>query len=263
MQVALITDFGEKDYFVGILKGVIRKINPGAAVIDLCHGIPSFYIPAAAFVLEKSHAYFPRGTVFLTVVDPGVGTDRKILIVSNEIHHFIGPDNGVLTPVLQSPGRKTVREVEVEDYFLRSGASTFEARDKMAPIAAHLSMGLEPQELGRETKEYVVDEEYLPKSLSHTRVQGRVQYIDKFGNVITNILGKWLFNLLLATEFKQFSLTVGGHTIEEYRKNYAAAHDRPFLLIGSHGNLEIARNQESAFRSLEVKLNQQVFVDFL
>jgi len=137
--IALMTDFGEDDFFVASLKGVIAKINPSARIIDITHRIPSFDIGAAGLVLSSSYKYFPPKTIFLVVVDPGVGSYRRILLAKTKNFFFIAPDNGVLSLVLDEEKVQKLIEVKNRKFFLPEVSSTFEGRDKMAPIAAWLS----------------------------------------------------------------------------------------------------------------------------
>jgi len=262
MTIGLITDFGENDYFVGTLKGVIKKINPQADIIDICHGVPSYFIQGGSYVLEKTFRFFPAGTIFLVVVDPGVGTQRKLLLVAAAGFHFVAPDNGILTPIFHLGKEVLVREINQEKYFLISGSSTFEARDRMAPVAAHLSKGVAGADIGTETAEFVVNPDYYPQQLQPGRIEGRIIHVDKFGNIISNVPGKWLFEKLVAQGCQHFKLMINDQEVSEYRHDYAATGGRPFLLIGSHGNLEIAMNRRHAFRELKASLYQKFTILF-
>lgn len=262
MIIGLITDFGENDYFVGTLKAVIKKINPQADIIDICHGVPSYFIQGGSYVLEKTYHYFPAGSIFLVVVDPGVGTQRKLLLVTVATFSFVAPDNGILTPIFMLGKDVSVREINQEKYFLISGSSTFEARDRMAPIAAHLSNGVPAAEIGVETSEFIVNPDYSPQHVQPDRIEGRIIHVDKFGNMISNVPGKWLFEKLLANGCQHFKLLINHHEISAYRQNYASACGLPFMLIGSHGNLEIAMNRRHAFKELEALLNQKIVILF-
>lgn len=262
MAIGLITDFGENDYFVGTLKGVIKKIDPQADIIDICHGVPSYFIQGGSYVLEKTYQFFPAGTIFLAVVDPGVGSQRKLLLVTAAGFHFIAPDNGILTPIFQLGQGAIIRELDKDKYFLISGSSTFEARDRMAPVAAHLSKGVAASVIGSETTEYILNADYYPQQVQPDRIEGRIIHVDKFGNMISNVPGKWLFEKLLARGCQHFKLQINDQEISEYRQNYASTNGLPFLLIGSHGNLEIAMNRRHAFRELKAQLNQKFVIVF-
>jgi S-adenosylmethionine hydrolase len=263
MTIGMITDFGENDYFVGTLKGVIKKINPQADIIDICHGVPSYFIQGGSYVLEKTFRFFPEGTIFLVVVDPGVGTKRKLLLVRAAGYWFVAPDNGILTPVFNLGKNVVVREINQEQYFLISGSSTFEARDRMAPVAAHLSAGTAAADIGSETTEYLVNPDYYPQQLQPDRIEGRIIHVDKFGNIISNVPGKWLFEKLSAGGFQHFKLRLNDLEVSEYCQNYASTSGLPFLLIGSHGNLEIAMNRRHAFRELKAALYQKFVILFI
>ncbi len=146
--ITLTTDFGLIDEYVGVLKGVILSINPRAAIIDLSHGIPPQAIGRAAEVLVKNHCYFPDGSVHVCVVDPGVGTERRIIVVSGCNQLFIGPDNGVFSRILETDQAAEVYELTNDDWFLERISTTFQARDIMAPAAARLSLGASVEEAG-------------------------------------------------------------------------------------------------------------------
>jgi S-adenosylmethionine hydrolase len=257
MSIGMITDFGENDYFVGTLKGVIKRINPQADIIDICHGVPSYFIQGGSYVLEKTFRFFPAGTIFLVVVDPGVGTLRKLLLVTAAGFSFVAPDNGILTPIFDLGRDVVVREIDKERYFLVSGSSTFEARDRMAPVAAYLSKGTAAADIGTPTAEFVINPDYHPQLAAPNQIEGRIIHVDKFGNMISNVPGKWLFEKLEGCGCQHFKLRLNDQEIDEYRQNYASASGRPFLLIGSHGNLEIAMNRRHAFRELKASLYQK------
>lgn len=266
--IALITDFGNKDYFIGVMKGVIKQINPGAEIIDIANDIPSYSLLPASFVVEQAYRFFPPLTIFLVVVDPGVGTQRKILLVEYDNRYFIGPDNGLLTPIL-SKEEKTVFVLENEKYFLIRGHSTFEARDKMAPAAAYLTRGIDPREMATplpphlHNRGYVLNPDYFP-TLSANNIQGRIVYIDKFGNIVTNIYADFLFNALETSGLFQFKTMLNGKEIKALYDTYEQAGTgiEPFMLIGSHQNLEIALNRQSAASILNVEIGQKVFIEF-
>jgi S-adenosylmethionine hydrolase len=262
----LITDFGNKDYFIGTLKGVIKKINPNVEVIDISNEIPSYSILPAMFALDKTYRFFPAGSLFLVVVDPGVGTGRKILLVEYDNYFFIAPDNGVLTPILQKQ-EKTVSIIDDKNYFLIEGISTFEARDKMAPAAAYLLRGVDPRELASPISNYIIDPGYTPtlsvsEDSKETVIEGVIVYIDKFGNLMTNIRAEFLFESLETSGRETFKALLNSHVIEKFYDTYGQAGTGPFMLIGSHRNLEIAVNQASAADALNAQIGEKVFITF-
>jgi hypothetical protein len=265
----LITDFGNKDYFIGTLKGVIKKINPNVEVIDISNEIPSYSLLPASFALEKTYRFFPAGSLFLVVVDPGVGTRRKILLVEYDDYFFIAPDNGVLTPILKYE-KKTVSVIDNKNYFLIDGISTFEARDKMAPAAAYLLRGVDPREMVSPVNEYIIDTGYSPtlstsadeKHGKDIVIEAAIVYIDKFGNLMTNVTADFLFESLETSGRETFKALLNSHVIEKFYDTYGQAGTGPFMLIGSHRNLEIAVNQASAAAALNARIGNKVILQF-
>ncbi len=248
----LITDFGTGDYFTGVLKGVIKTINPSMEVVDITNEIPSYSLSAASFALEQSYPFFPAGTIFLVVVDPGVGTRRRILLAESGGRYFVAPDNGVLTPVLQAEDC-LVHAVEKREFFLIGGHSTFEARDKMAPVAAYLGTGVESHQMGPQINDPLLLDHYTPSLETEGKsITARIAYIDKFGNLMTNLAEDWLFSQLEASGMTRFKVIIKTEEIREFFTAYARAgkDSEPFMLIGSHGNLEIALDRASAAERL-------------
>lgn len=264
--IALLTDFGYSDYYTGVLKGVIKKINPDIDVLDISHGIPSFDLLPAAFVIDKNFRFFPRSTVFLVVVDPGVGSDRKILLITHAGYSFIAPDNGVLTPILNQP-KKIVRTLKGDRFFLIPGkirekqVSTFEARDKMAPVAAYLSSGVDPEELSIITSKFVLLKGYSPIP-EVNGIKGGIVYSDKFGNLVSNISGNLLFTALNKSGLSRFKVMIHGNEINDFYQTYMDGSRKPFILIGSHGNIEIAVNKGSATQLLDISVGQPLKIRF-
>jgi S-adenosyl-L-methionine hydrolase (adenosine-forming) len=259
---ALITDFGNRDYFIGVMKGVMRKIAPAVEFIDLTNEIPSYNLLPACFAIEKSYRYFPDHTIFLVVVDPGVGTERKILLVEHGKHYFIGPDNGVLTPILNKK-EKSVFALDKKKYFLIEGYSTFEARDKMSPAAAYLAAGIEPRKLASPVSSYVTRDDYVPKVVENT-IDAQIVYIDKFGNLMTNITREILLDAQESSGKSRFKAEIGDSVITDYCETYghAPVGGDPFMVLGSHLNLEIAVNQRSAALLLDAVYGLPVKVTF-
>ena len=198
--IVLTTDFGLSDPYVGVMKGVILGINPHAAVIDLTHHIQPQNVRQASFLLDASYPFFPRGSIHAAVVDPGVGTNRRPVLLVTPNAKFIAPDNGLLSQVLATfvdkppsrPGRVWVPDgleayhLANDQYWLHPLSNTFHGRDVFAPVAAHLSLGVPPTDLGPQVHE--LEWSPIPRPVAHVNsVEGEVVYVDRFGNLITNI----------------------------------------------------------------------------
>ncbi len=250
--IALITDFGLRDPYVGALKGVILSINPEARIVDISHEIIAFHPISAAYVLAGVMNYFPRETIFLTVVDPGVGTERKILLISSEGKYYIGPDNGVFAPVYQYAEEYTVYEVTEPHFFLPEPSPTFEARDKMAPVAAWLSRGIPVERFGRRTEEYRKFKLPQPK-IDGNRIRGIVIHQDRFGNLALNIRKedikdrKILFGSIKGVKISNFASTFMDIPPNELG-----------FIINSFGYLEIAVRMGSAAQVLKAGIGEPV-----
>ena len=256
--IALLTDFGWDDYFVGVLKGVIASLNPQATVVDISHGIESFQIHKGAFQLWAAYRFFPRGTVFLSVVDPGVGSSRRIILARTRKYFFVSPDNGLLTYVLATEGYYELYEARNSKYFLTALSSTFEARDKMAPVAAWLTLGVAPEEMGPRIKDFQRLPFQLPVKTERGYV-GQVVYIDKFGNGITNLQGKLLSEKARRKSPLSFSLEIKNRKITQFYSSYAEAPSKDvFFLIGSLGMIEIAVKEGSAAAKLDFQVGESV-----
>ena len=253
-----MTDFGEDDFFVASLKGVILKINPSARIVDITHYIPSYNLEAASFILSASFRYFPPQTIFLVVVDPGVGSARKILLAKTKDYYFIAPDNGILTLVLEEEKVDRLRKVTNEKYFLPEQSLTFQGRDRMAPAAAWLSKGISCEEFGPELSSYEKFRAEKPE-IKGNEIVGNVLYEDKFGNLITNIPSEWLKRLQEKTGKGGFVLSVKGHEISSFVQSYSSVKRGELLfLAGSVGTVEIAAGQESAAEKLKAKIGDEV-----
>ena len=239
--ISLLTDFGEDDFFVPSLKGVILKINPLARILDITHRIPSFDIMAGGFILYSCFKYFPTQTIFLVIVDPGVGSSRKILLVETKKYFFIAPDNGILSHILEEEDITQIREVTQKKYFLPEVSHTFEGRDKMAPAAAWLSKGIRCEEFGPEATSYESQDVQKPQAKGN-------------GNLITNIPERMLGLSGERRIKKKFSLYAGGREISSFRKSYSSAKKGEFLfLVGSLGLIEIASGSSNASNQLKIK----------
>jgi len=180
--VTLTTDFGGSDHFVGTMRGVILGVNPAARVVDLCNSVNSFDVLDGALTIAQAYRYFPADTVHMVVVDPGVGSARRPLLVTTTKHYFIAPDNGVLSLVMEQEERVTVRHITAEHYFLRPLSNTFHGRDVFAPCAGWLSKGVEVEKFGDEITDYVRFSLPKPKAIGERVLKGAVLKVDKFGN---------------------------------------------------------------------------------
>jgi len=248
-----MTDFGEDDFFVASLKGVIAKINPAARIIDITHRLPSYDIKAGSFILFSSYKYFPPRTIFLAVVDPGVGTSRKILLAETDNYFFIAPDNGVLSLVLEESDVKQLREITNQNYFLPELSRIFEGRDKMAPAAAWLSRGISCEEFGPEATSYKKLKAEKPQ-IKGNEIIGHILYIDKFGNLISNIPEGMLKLLQKKTGKKTLSLSVEESEITSFAQSYSSVKKGELLFLsGSLGLIEIAAKESSAAQKLKIK----------
>jgi len=251
--ITLTTDFGYRDPYVGTMKGVILNQYGGATIVDLTHGITPHSVLEASIVLRASYSFFPAGTVHVVVVDPGVGGKRRILYLENAGHRFLAPDNGVLTGVLE--GAERLLRVENDDFFLDDVSSTFQGRDIFAPLAARLSAGRDPSELGPPVEDPVVLEWPEP-DVEKESVEGCVLYIDVFGNLVTNIENAHLDGLGPAPR-----VFLKGDGIGEPRRTYVEAEKgKPLALINSFGLLEIAVREGNAARFFGAGTGDEVTV---
>ena len=251
--IALLTDFGDEDFFVGSLKAVILSLNPRAILVDISHRIPAFDIDAASFVLAAACPFFPPKTIFLAVVDPGVGSRRKILLVETSRYFFIAPDNGLLTLALARENVKQIRQISNPEFFLSWQSKTFEARDKMAPVAGWVSLGRRVDIFGPKIDRYK-KKNYPEPEARKGEVCGRILYADKFGNLISNIPATLLKNLCGGTLGPEIRLFAGTKELGGYQKTYTEARKGEiFFLVGSLGLVEVAAREGSALKRTGLK----------
>jgi hypothetical protein len=258
--IALLSDLGTRDYFVGAMKGVILSINPEVRVIDVAHEIPKFNLSAAAFTLVQAARSFPRSTIFVIVVDPGVGTLRKcILLLAKNGLRFIAPDNGVLTLVAREFGVREIREISNPRLMLPEISATFHGRDVMAPVAAHLSLGTRPSEVGPRLSGMEVLP-LRPPSRRAGRFTGQVVHIDGFGNLVTNLAREFLSGLRPGLPLR---LRVGGKSLlVKFARTFGDVPLGKFVCyIGSSGTLELAQNRGNAARELKVKIGAKFIIE--
>jgi hypothetical protein len=256
--ITLITDFGLDDFFVGAMKGVILSINPSATIVDLTHTMKPHDIPAAAFTLAQAYRAFPHGTIHVVVVDPGVGSARKPLLVASRQFAFVGPDNGVFSFIYEQGEAEAVIQITSEHYFRKPVSQTFHGRDIFAPVAAWLSRGLNPDGFGHRITEYVKCDLPQPHMIGPTHIRGQVIHIDRFGNLITNLTGNQLTAKILDAGIE---LVVADHTIGTIQTHFAEnPSGEPFALFGSTGRLEIAVYLDSAEKLLNASIGTPVDV---
>ena len=251
--IAILTDFGYRDHYVGAMKGVIATIAPEARVIDISHGVPPQSVVAGAMALKQSWRFFPKGTVFLVVVDPGVGSARKpIAIETRAGARFVGPDNGVMSLAANDAGISRIVELREPKYRLKNVSSTFHGRDVFAPAAAWLSTGTRLNSLGPAVD--AMTQLALPTPTRRgNAIEGEVIYIDGFGNLVTNITGAMLEEL--AASFRASPLLVrieSGATMEIFQAYADAPTGAPLALPGSFELLEIAVRNGSAASFFEL-----------
>jgi S-adenosylmethionine hydrolase len=249
--ITLLTDFGSADYFVGAVKGVILSANPAAIIADITHDIPPQDIEAGAFTLLAAYPTFPAGTIHVAVVDPGVGSSRRAIVVQAGKRFFVGPDNGIFAYIYdREPSHKTF-QITSEKYFRHPVSSTFHGRDVFAPVAAALSKGVRPASLGALiTNEVRLSNSLTPEVRKNGEVRGRIIHIDRFGNCVTNITRELLED--------GSELVVGGKRIAKFREFYDGAGSEPFAIWGSAGFLEISVKGSSAAKRLGVERGQRV-----
>lgn len=237
--VTFTSDFGLHDWFVGVVHGVVHGICPEACLVDITHTIAPGDVAAAAFVLEASAHDFPAGTVHLAVVDPGVGTDRLALAVAAHGQFFVGPDNGILDWALADAGAR-VHALEDDRFFRKPVSRTFHGRDVFAPVAAHLARGTAIAELGRGVARPVRLAAMRPRAVDG-RLEGRVAYIDRFGNALTTVGADALAATFPGVGDDAITVEIVGRHIHGVSHSYADARLGSLIaLIGSSGRLEIA-----------------------
>jgi S-adenosylmethionine hydrolase len=245
--ITLTTDFGVSDHFVGVMKGVIAGICTDATVVDISHDVPPFEIAQGAYLVSQAWPYFPKGTVHVAVIDPGVGTSRRPILVEAHGHRFIGPDNGVLSLVYADVPHKA-REIANQKLFLSPHISrTFHGRDVFAPVAARIAAGTRPSSVGPLIEDHLKLTAYKPQRTSKRAWTGSVLYIDRFGNLITN----FHVSEFAGVNTRPFEVSVGTTHIHHLALTFGDAEPGEVVLVlGSSGYFEIAANQGSAAKLL-------------
>jgi S-adenosylmethionine hydrolase len=258
--VTLTTDFGTSDHYVGAMKGVICSINPEVRIVDISNAVQSFDVLDGALTIVQAYPYFPPDTLHVVVVDPGVGSTRRPLLVETGKYLFVAPDNGVLSFVYEREERITVRHITAEHYFLQPVSQTFQGRDIFAAVAGWLSKGVELSKFGDVVTGHVRFAAPKPKRINEKTVKGVVLKVDKFGNLITNITPNDLPELF-AEDAPDFRILIGKAEITRMRKAYAqGTPGEVFGILGSMGYLEIAANRGVAARLVGAEKGSDVGV---
>jgi S-adenosylmethionine hydrolase len=244
--ITLTTDFGLNDHYIGTMKGVMLGIAPDAEIIDICHAVQAFDVLDGALAVAQAYSYFPTGTVHVVVVDPGVGTERRPILLNTGRHYFVAPDNGVLSLIYAREERLQVRHITAEHYYLSPVSTTFHARDIFSPVAAYLAKGVEVAKFGDEIADFVRFNAPKPKPVDAQTLRGVVLRVDRFGNLVTNFTPQDVPALFQASP-PSFKIVVGKKEITEMRSNYAeGVPNEVFGILGSMGYLELSANRAAA-----------------
>jgi len=250
--IAMLTDFGTRDHYTGAMKGVALGICPDVTIVDITHELPPHDVLTGALELSACYRYFPSATIFLVVVDPGVGSSRRGLAVEAGEHRFVAPDNGVLTAVLEEVAPRRMVELTERRYARATVSRTFEGRDRFAPAAAWLAKGIDLSALGRATS--AVQQLDLPKpTVGVDDVIGEVLRVDRFGNLITNIDRKTFDRFASGVDGRRLEIQIGAHQVARVVSTYAdATAGELCALFGGSEHLEIAANGSNAAALLQL-----------
>ncbi len=257
--IALLTDFGYEDYTISEMKAVILSIARNAEIIDISHSIPSYDIHIGAFILSLVAPYFPEKTIFVAVVDPTVGSSRKPIIIETKEKIFIGPDNGLLSIAAEKIGIKSVYEIS-EKFLPKRETETFHGRDIFSVIAGYIAKGIKPSKLGIRIDNFVKIQE--EKALiEKNKIIAKVLYIDKFGNIITNITKKDIDNIYSANNI--YKIVFKEKVIEAPLKKYYSEvpEKSPLLVFGGTGFLEISINLGNASKSFGINIGDRIEIN--
>jgi S-adenosyl-L-methionine hydrolase (adenosine-forming) len=248
--ITLTTDYGTNDHLVGVLKGVILKINPEVTIVDITHAVTPFDLLDGALTIASAYSYFPPRTIHVVVVDPGVGSERRPLLVSGQNQYFIAPDNGVLSGVFDKEANFLVRNLTSEHYFLHPVSKTFHGRDIFAPVAGWLSKNWQPGSMGEEITDFKRLALPRPKEADGV-MKGVVLKVDGFGNLLTNFRAEDLDSG--AIETGELKMQVGNQAVTRLVPTFASgAAGEPVAFVGSSGYVEIAVNRGSASKTLGI-----------
>ncbi len=244
--LTLTTDFGLSDHYVGTMKGVILGICPQARIVDISHQVSPFEIAEGAYLVAQAYRYFPRKTVHVVVVDPGVGTSRRPILMEAAGQYFIAPDNGVLS-MIYSREKHKIRLISNDKYFLHPVSRTFHGRDIFSPVGAHVASGVPPSRMGKLIDDYLRPPFQKPRRAGKRTWSGCILKIDRFGNVITNFHTDDFPDL----ERRNFAMVIGPHETSVLARTYSeTGPGELFVIVGSSGYLEVSVSQGSAARTI-------------
>ena len=248
--ITLTTDYGLNDHLVGTLKGVILKVNPEATIVDITHNVAPFDLLDGALAIGNAYSYFPARTIHVVVVDPGVGTERRPLLVTAENQYFVAPDNGVLSLIYEREENVVARHVTAEHYYLQPVSKTFHGRDVFAPVAAWLSKGWQTASMGEEITDYKKFAMPKPKTADGV-AKGIVMRVDAFGNLVTNFRVEDLPESALTNGEVNFQ--VGTQAVSRMVPTFASGDaGEAVAYVGSAGYVEIGVNKGNASRTLSI-----------
>ena len=256
--ITLTTDFGTSDHLVGSMKGVILNINPAARIVDVNHSVAAYDILDGALSIANAYRYFPPRSIHVVIVDPGVGTERRPVLVTGEKQFFVAPDNGVLSMIYERESC-TVRHITAEHYFLNPISPTFHGRDIFAPTAAWLSKTFQTEAFGEIVTDFV--RFTMPKAKSTGQaVKGVILRVDAFGNLMTNLTAEDI--PAAAIGGGSIKLSVNGKPVVKFGQTFASGNaGEPIAMLGSAGYVEIAVNRGNAARTLGVNRGAEVTLD--
>lgn len=244
--LTLTTDFGLSDHYAGTMKGVILGICPQAQIVDISHDVKPFNIPDGAYLIAQAYRYFPKKTVHVVVVDPGVGSSRRPILMEAAGQYFVAPDNGVLSMIYKAEKHK-IRLISNDRYFRHPVSRTFHGRDIFSPVAAHIAAGVAPARIGKTIDDYLKPAFGKPARTGKRTWTGQILRIDRFGNLVTNFHATDFPDL----EKRDISLAIGPVEISVLAHNYTqCGADELFLIFGSSGYLEVSLNQGSAAKKI-------------
>jgi S-adenosyl-L-methionine hydrolase (adenosine-forming) len=250
--ITLLTDFGLKDPYVGVMKGVILSINPDARIVDITHEVEPQDVTEGCFLIDESYPFFNKGSIHVCVIDPTVGSDRRAIAIEHDGHLFVGPDNGLFSRAIDE--RSRIYRIENKRYMLKNVSGTFHGRDIFAPAAAHLSLGLKPSALGRKVHDPVLLSDLYPVIKGRT-LTGKIVRFDRFGNALSNIS---------VESFKRFvkerPFQIRLHAMQFKTLSRSYFQDLYTCVVGSSGNLEFGIFKGNLAQEKEIKKGDEVTV---